>query len=90
MIAVVALDQAAAGGVVTGGGERQAGVFAERRDGLHQTLAESSFADDQAAVVILHGAGDDFCGGGGIVVYQDDQRDGDALIAADGVVAALG
>ena len=88
--AVVALNEAAAGGVVARGGEREAGVFAERGDGLDESLAEGGFADDQAAVVILHCAGDDFGGGGGVIVDQNDEGNGDALVAADGVVATLG
>src|SRR5207245_2469194 len=43
---VVALDEATAGSVVTGGSQGQASVFTERRDRLHQTLAERGFAYD--------------------------------------------
>src|SRR6202011_671698 len=64
-------------------------VFAERRDSLHEALAEGSFAYDEAAVVILHGAGDDFRGGRGIIVHKNYQRDGYALIAAHGVVRTI-
>src|SRR5208283_1522150 len=60
---VIALNEASAGRVIAGGGEGEAGVFRERRDGLHETLAESGFANDEATVVILDGAGNDFSGG---------------------------
>ena len=50
---VVALNQAARGRVVVIGGKSKAGIFAEVVDGLHQSLAEGGFADDQRAVVIL-------------------------------------
>src|SRR5262249_52044872 len=69
---VVALNEAAAGRVVASSRQGKAGVFAERLNGLHEALAESGFAYNQATIVILHGAGDDFCGGGGIVVDEDD------------------
>jgi len=39
--------------------------------------------------VILNGAGDDFGGGGGVVVDEDDEGNVHALIAANGVEAAL-
>ncbi len=87
---VVALNETAAGRVVTRGGKREAGVFAEWRDGLHQALAESGFADDEAAIMVLHGARNDFGGGGGIAVHENYERDVITLIAANGVVAALG
>src|SRR4029077_8564084 len=87
---VVALDKAATRSVVTRGGEREAGVFTERRDGLYQALAESGFADDETAIVVLHGAGDDFGGGSGIAVYENYEWDAVTLIAANGVTAALG
>ena len=86
---VIALDEAAAGSVVTRGGESEAGVFREGLDRLHEALAEGGFANDQAAIVILNGAGDDFGGGSGVVVDEDDEGNGHALIAANGVEAAL-
>src|SRR5258708_2218362 len=86
---VIALDQAAAGRVVTRGGESQASVFGERLHGLDETFAEGGFADDEASVVVLNGARDDFGRGCGVVVDQDDDRHVHALIAAHGVEAAL-
>ena len=59
------LDGAAAGRVIEGRGERQAGVLAQRVDALHQALAVAGLAEDDGAVVILHGAGDDLGGAGG-------------------------
>src|SRR6266478_2909201 len=75
---------------LTRGGKREAGIFAERRDGLHQALAESGFADYEAAIMVLHGARNDFCSGGGIAVDENYKRDVITLIAANGIVAALG
>src|SRR5208337_1484088 len=57
-VRVIALDETSAGGVVLGGGQGKAGIFGERKHGLHQALAEGDFTDNQAAIVILNGAGD--------------------------------
>src|SRR5712672_3351395 len=38
---VIALNEAAAGRVIARGGQSQTGVFAQRRDRLHEPLAES-------------------------------------------------
>ena len=57
-----------------GRGQGQSGVFRKRINGLHQALAESGFADDQAAVVILNGAGHDFRRRSGAAIDQHDQR----------------
>ena len=86
---VIALNQSAARSVVAGGGEREARVFAERLYGLYEPLTERSLTDDEAAIVILHRAGNNFRGRGGVVIHQDDERNRDALIAADGVIAMV-
>jgi hypothetical protein len=72
LIGVIALDEAAAGCIEMGRGERQAGVFGERIDGLHQPFAESGFAQYPAAIVILQGAGDNLGGGSRRAVHQHD------------------
>ena len=54
------------------GGEREAGVFGDIEDGLHEALAEGGLADDEGAVVVLQRAGDDLGGGGGVSVDEDD------------------
>src|SRR5581483_3804203 len=51
---VVPLNQAAARCVVLRGSQGQAGVFGQRVNRLHQSLAESGFTRDQAAIVILN------------------------------------
>src|SRR5207244_13225553 len=86
---VITLNQSPARSVVASGGEREARVFAERLYGLYEPFAECSLADDEAAIVILHRAGDNFRGRGGVVIHQDDERNRDALIAADGVIALV-
>ncbi len=86
---VIALNQAAAGGVITRSGEQQSSVFAERKLGLHQAFAEASFADHQAAVMILYGARNDFGSGGALPVDQHHHGNFDSLVSAHGVVAAL-
>src|SRR5580700_2905350 len=86
---VITLNQAAAGRVITGSGEQQSRVFAERELGLHQTLAEARFADDQAAVMILYGPRNDFGSGSALPIDEDDDGDFKSLVSAHGVVAAL-
>ena len=39
--------------------------------------------------MVLHGPGNDFRGRGGIVIHQNDERNGDALIAADCVIPMI-
>ena len=55
-VLVVALDEPAAGRVVTRRGQRQSGVFAERRNRLHQPLAEGLLPHHEPAIVILNRA----------------------------------
>ena len=55
-IGIVALDQAAAGREVVSGGQREAGVIAEREHGLHQALAEGGLAENPGAIMILQRA----------------------------------
>ncbi len=88
-ILVIALDQAAAGRVITGRCQRQAGVLAQAGNGLHEALSEALLADHQAAVMILDRAGNDFRSRGGAAVDDHHQRHGHAAVAAHGVVAAL-
>ena len=47
-VGVVALNETSGRRVVVIRGQREAGVFAQVVDGLHQALAEGGFADDQA------------------------------------------
>ena len=72
------------------GGQRQAGVFAQVVDGLHQALAEGGFAHDQGAVVILQRAGDDLRGRSGVAVDQHDDGEGLAAVAVGGRVVLVG
>ena len=67
-VGVIALDQASAGRVVLGCRQRQASVFGQRIDGLHQAFS------DQAAIVVLNGSGYDFGGRCRAAIYQDHQR----------------
>ena len=69
------LDGAAAGRVVERRGQRQARVLRQRKDALHQALAEARLADDGGAVVILQRAGDDLGRAGALAVDQDRERE---------------
>ena len=89
-IAVVALDEASARGVVVSSGERKPGVFRQRLHRLHQTLAERDFADDQAAVVILNRARNNFCRRGRQAIHQNDNRIILATVAMLRDIALLG
>src|SRR5580704_7417890 len=89
-VGVVALNQTSAGRVVVSCGERESGIFGQRIDGLHQTLAECGFADDQATVVILNSSGDNFSRGSGAAVDQNHQRIFFAAVAVTRGVALLG
>ena len=80
-VGIIALDQAAAGRVVVRGGERQAGVIAQRENGLHQSLAEGGLAQNPGAVMILQRAGDDLRGRSGIAIHQHHDRIIVAVIA---------
>src|SRR5271157_1738586 len=73
-IAVIALNQAAAGSVVLGRGQRQAGVIRKRIDGLHQAFAEGGLTRDEAAIVVLDGARDDLSRRSGAAIHQHHQR----------------
>src|SRR5262249_45337070 len=53
---VIALDQAPAGRVVLGRGQRQAGILGKRIDGLHQAFTESYLAHNESTIVILNGS----------------------------------
>src|SRR5262249_26662116 len=86
---VIALNQAATGGVVAGRGKRKARIFTERLYSLNEALAERRFADDEAPVVVLHSSRDDFGGRGGVIVHQNEERNGIALVAAYGVIVML-
>src|SRR5260370_38959288 len=86
---IVALNEAAAGRVVTGRSQRESSVFAQRSDGLHQALAERGFTHDKATVVVLHCAGNDFGGGSGVAINENHEWDVVALIPANRVVAAI-
>src|ERR1700680_1060590 len=86
---VIALNEPPAGGVVLRGGQQQGGVFAERKLGLHQGLAETGFADDEAAVVILKSPGDNLRGGGALPVDEHNKRDVKLSLAARGVIAPV-
>src|SRR6202041_3860078 len=55
-VVVIALDQTATRCVVARRRQQQSSVFAERKLGLHQALAETCFPYDQSPIVILNGA----------------------------------
>src|SRR5262249_36939028 len=86
---VVTLNQPATWGVVTGGCEREARIFAERLYDLHQSLAKCGFAHDDTAIVVLYRASNNLRGGSRIIVHQQDERLVVAMVAAQSVVAAL-
>src|SRR5262249_16451094 len=71
---VLALNQAAAGRVVLGGSECQAGIFRKRIHRLYQALAKGGFTYNQPAIVVLDGAGDNFRGGSRAAIDQHHQR----------------
>src|SRR5579872_213477 len=58
-VAVITLNQSAAGCVVVGRRQRQSGIFGQRIHSLHQALAERDFTGNQPAIVILNRSGDD-------------------------------
>ena len=89
-VGVVTLNQASARRVVLGRGQRQTGVLRQRINRLHQTFAESSFADDQAAIMILNRAGNNLSRRCGSAVHQHDQRIFLAAVAVRGDVTLLG
>src|SRR5271167_287236 len=88
-IAVIALNQTAAGGVVLGRGQRQSGVLRQRIHGLHQALAEGGLAGDQAAIVVLNGAGNNLSRRSRAAVHQHHQRILLAAIAMSRLVNLL-
>ena len=73
-VGVIALNQTSARRVVLRRGQRQAGVLGERIDGLHQTFAESGFADNQSAIMVLNRAGNDLRCRSRAAIHQHDQR----------------
>ena len=89
-VGVIALDQAAARRVILRGGQRQAGVFHQRINGLHQAFAECVVAQNPGAVVILQGAGNDLGGAGGIAVHHHHDRIIAAVIAVARRIDMLG
>src|SRR5579864_5099018 len=89
-VAIVALDKASARSVVVSGGERQSGVFGQRVHGLHQTLAERDFANDQTAVVILDRARNNFSRRSRQAIHENDNRIVLATVAMLRDVALLG
>ena len=72
------------------GGEGEAGVFGDLKDGLDEALAEGGFADDESAVVILQGAGDDLSRGCRVAIDQDDDGELWSLLAASGAIDLIG
>src|ERR1035437_3808922 len=56
--AVIALDQAAARGVVLRRSQRQSGVFRQGIHSLHQALAKRSLTGNQTTIMVLNGASD--------------------------------
>src|ERR1700674_1035912 len=78
---VVALDEPAAGRVIPGRGERQAGAVRQGKDGLHQSFSKAGFAYDESAVGVLDGAGHNLRSRCGPAVHQHHQRIIFALIA---------
>src|SRR5205085_5588385 len=72
--AVFALDQASAGGVILGSGQRQTGVIGERIHGLHQTFAEGGLACDESAIMVLYSTSDNFSRRSRTPIYQHHER----------------
>ena len=68
------LNRAAVRRVIASGRELEAGVGAERQDGLHRTLAECLSAHDDGALVVLQRASDDFRRRCGAAIDQHDHR----------------
>src|SRR5205823_4395312 len=67
-----AVNVAAAGTPVAGGGELQStGAAFHRDDVLHATLAIAAFADDDGAKMILQGCRDDLAGAGAVAIDQN-------------------
>src|SRR5664280_1855340 len=87
--AVVALDQAAAWGVVLRRSQRQSGVLRQRIHGLHQTFAECSLTGNQAPVMVLNSASDNLRRRSRSAVYQYHQRIIFASVAMGGFVNLL-
>ena len=84
-------------GVITGGGEFQGAVLAQRQYRLYGAFAEGAVAHHDGAFLVLQGAGHDFRGGGAAAVDQHHQRFAVQGIAGAGIkvvsarlVAALG
>src|SRR5262249_2381287 len=71
---VIALDQAAARGVVLGGGQGQPGIFRKRINGLDQAFAECGFSGNQATIMVLNGAGNNLRSRSRATIYKDNQR----------------
>src|ERR1039457_2653529 len=72
--AVIALDQAAARGVILRRGQRQSCILRQRIYGLHQTLAECGLTGNQSPIVVLNSARDDLRRRSRSAVHQYDQR----------------
>ena len=87
--AVIALDQAAARGVILCGRQRQSGILRQRIHGLHQTLAECGFTGNQSPIMVLNRARDDLRCGSRSAVHQHHQRIILASIAVTGFVNLL-
>src|SRR5579883_1157647 len=87
--AVVALDEPAAGGVVLRRGQRQSGVFGERKHRLDQAFAKSGFADDQPAIVVLDGSRQNLSGRRRSAVHEYNDWIVLATIAMAGAVNLL-
>ena len=83
---VVALNQAAAGSVVTGRRQGERRVVAEGIDGLDQPLAPRGVAHDETTVMVLHGPRDDLGGAGAELVHQNHERQVRAVARPGGAV----
>src|SRR5579864_3379224 len=84
---VIALNQTAAGRVEMCGGQRQSSALGKRKDGLHQSFAERSLAQNPCAVVILQSAGHNFRRRGAIRI---DQHDDGIFVATETVAYRVG
>ena len=87
---VFPLDQPSRGCVVVIGRQREAGVFREVVDRLHQAFAKGGFAHNQRPVMVLQSARNDLRGRSRVTVHQHDDREDMSAVAMRGRVHLVG